>query len=104
MSADAIVKVFTENGLMAAVTYILLKYILSASDRRDKSYQELLEAQTSQSNMREERLYLQIDRAQEIYQEQIKANHEQTQIMALMRAEMAENSKLLQNISKFVTK
>ena len=53
---NALVSAFSESGVMALVTYILLKYIFSASDRRDKNYQELLESQTTQANLREERL------------------------------------------------
>lgn len=99
---DTILKVFTENGLMALVTYILLKYILSASDRRDKSYQELLDTQTKQSNLREERLYQQIERAQGIYEEQVRANYEQTQLIRLIKTELSENSKVLDKIVRIV--
>lgn len=101
---DTVLKVFTENGVMALVTYILLKYILTASDRRDNNYQELLQTQTEQANIREERLYQQIERAQGIYEEQVKSNFEQTQLIGIIKAELSENSKVLDKIVKIVEK
>ena len=101
---NALVSAFSESGVMALVTYILLKYILSASDRRDKSYQELLESQTTQANLREERLFKQIEQAQSVYEEQAKANLQQTELMKLIKDELSDNSKVLNKIVKIVEK
>ena len=101
---NALVSAFSESGVMALVTYILLKYILSASDRRDKNYQELLESQTTQANLREERLFKQIEQAQAVYEEQVKANLQQTEVMKLIKDELSDNSKVLNKIVKIVEK
>lgn len=101
---NALVSAFSESGVMALVTYILLKYILSASDRRDKNYQELLEAQTTQANLREERLFKQIEQAQSVYEEQVKANLQQTELIKLIKDELSDNSKVLNKIVKLVEK
>ena len=101
---NALVSAFSESGVMALVTYILLKYILSASDRRDKNYQELLESQTTQANFREERLFKQIEQAQSVYEEQVKANLQQTELMKLIKDELSDNSKVLNKIAKIVEK
>ena len=101
---NALVSAFSESGVMALVTYILLKYILSASDRRDKNYQELLESQTTQANLRGERLFKQIEQAQSVYEEQVKANLQQTELMKLIKDELSDNSKVLNKIVKIVEK
>ena len=101
---NVLVSAFSESGVMALVTYILLKYILSASDRRDKNYQELLESQTTQANLREERLFKQIEQAQSVYEEQVKANLQQTELMKLIKDELSDNSKVLNKIVKIVEK
>ena len=101
---NALVSAFSESGVMALVTYILLKYILSASDRRDKKYQELLEAQTTHANLREERLFKQIEQAQSVYEEQVKANLQQTELIKLIKDELSDNSKVLNKIVKIVEK
>lgn len=101
---NALVSAFSESGVTALVTYILLKYILSASDRRDKNYQELLESQTTQANLREERLFKQIEQAQSVYEEQVKANLQQTELMKLIKDELSDNSKVLNKIVKIVEK
>ena len=101
---NALVSAFSESGVMALVTYILLKYILSASDRRDKNYQELLESQTTHANLREERLFKQIEQAQFVYEEHVKANLQQTELIKLIKDELSDNSKVLNKIVKIVEK
>lgn len=101
---ETIMGIVAQNGAVAVVAYILLKYILSASDRRDKSYLDLLASQTDHANTREERLYLQIEKAQAVYEEQLKANFQQTEIMSLIKAELFANSQVLAKIAQLVEK